>query len=103
MVTRGQMRVSQRELDETLSAPFFPIQKFEGEQKLASGEIVPIQIAMYPSGTLFKKGESLRLYIQGHELVVHPMIGYRRPNNKGIHVVHTGGKYDSYLEVPVIP
>ena len=24
-------------------------------------------------------------------------------NNKGTHVIHSGGKYDSYLQVPVIP
>jgi hypothetical protein len=23
--------------------------------------------------------------------------------NKGKHVIHTGGKYDSYLQIPVIP
>ena len=23
--------------------------------------------------------------------------------NKGNHIIHTGGKYDSYLQVPIIP
>ena len=26
-----------------------------------------------------------------------------RANNKGNHIIHAGGKYDSYLQVPVIP
>jgi hypothetical protein len=24
-------------------------------------------------------------------------------NNKGKHIIHSGGKYDSYLQIPVIP
>ena len=24
-------------------------------------------------------------------------------DNKGNHVIHTGGKYDSFLQIPVIP
>ena len=25
------------------------------------------------------------------------------PENKGKHIIHSGGKYDSYLQIPVIP
>jgi predicted acyl esterase len=103
VAARGQMRVSQRELDEKLSTPWQPVQKFEGEKKLTPGEIVPVEIALLPSSTLFRKGESLRLYIQGHDLVDNPNIGYRSLINKGDHVIYTGGKYDSYLQVPKIP
>ena len=103
IVTRAQMRVSLRELDEKLSTPFQPVQKFEGEKRLAPGEIVPVEIALQPSSTLFRKGESMRFYVQGRELVINPIIGYRHPINKGPHIIHTGGKYDSYLLVPMIP
>jgi len=103
VAARGQMRVSQRALDETLSTPWQPVQKFEGEKKLTPGEIVPVEIALLPSSTLFRKGESLRLYIQGHDLVDNPNIGYSLLINKGGHVIYTGGKYDSYLQVPKIP
>jgi predicted acyl esterase len=103
VAARGQMRVSQRELNERLSTLFQPVQKFDGEKKLQPGEIVPVEIALLPSSTLFRKGESLRLYIQGREPVVHPMIGYRHPHNPGVHVIHAGDKYDSFLQVPVIP
>jgi len=24
-------------------------------------------------------------------------------NNKGNHIIHTGGNYDSYLQIPVVP
>jgi predicted acyl esterase len=49
MAARGQMRVSQRELDENLSTPWLPVQKFQGEKKLKPGEIVPVEIALLPS------------------------------------------------------
>jgi hypothetical protein len=33
-------------------------------------------------------------------IVVHPMIGYRQPNNKGTHVLYAGGKYDALVKSP---
>lgn len=104
MAARGQMRVSQRELDKTLSTPWQPVQKFQGEKKLKPGEIVPVEIALLPSSTFFRKGESLRLYIQGYCPVAnHPLLFYDWLINKGDHIIYTGGSHDSYLQIPVIP
>jgi predicted acyl esterase len=103
VVARGQMRVSLRALDDGLSTPWQPVQKFQGEQKLRSGQIVPVEIAFLPSSTLFRKGESLALSIQGHALVQHPLLIYDRLINKGFHHIHSGGEYDSYLQLPTIP
>lgn len=103
MAARGQMRVSQRELDEKLSTPYQPVQKFHGEKKLKPGEIVPVQIALLPSSTLFRKGESMSLTIQGYCPVQNPLVWYDWLINKGDHIIYTGGKYDSYLQIPVIP
>jgi predicted acyl esterase len=104
MAARGQMRVSQRELDDKLSTPWQPVQKFQGEKKLKPGEIVPVEIAILPSSTLFRKGESLRVFVQGHCPVAdHPLQYYDWLVNKGKHTIHTGGKYDSNLQIPVIP
>jgi len=103
VAARGQMRVSQRALDPVLSTDFQPVQKFEGEQKLRPGEIVPVEIAIPPSSTLFRKGDSLRLYVQGHCPNEHWVTQYEWLINKGNHVIYSGGPYDSYLQVPVIP
>jgi predicted acyl esterase len=103
MVSRGQMRVSQREPDEKLSTPWQPMQKFQGEKKLQPGEIVPIEIALVPSSTLFRKGESLTVFIQGYALTGHPLMYYDWLLNKGKHVIYTGSDHDSYLQIPVIP
>ena len=103
VAVRGQMRVSQRALDPALSTDFQPVEKFEGEQKLKPGEIVPVEIAIPPSSTLFRKGDSLRLYVQGHCPNEHWVTQYEWLINRGKHVIYSGGPYDSYLQIPVIP
>lgn len=102
VAARGQMRVSQRELDRKLSTSWQPVQKFRGEKRLKPGEIVPVEIALLPSSTLFRKGESLRLVIQGHCPTDHWVVFYDWLINKGRHVIHAGGKHDSYLQIPAI-
>lgn len=100
---RGQMRVSQRELDPALSTEYQPVQKFQGEKKLKPGEIVPVEIALLPSSTFFRKGESLRLFVQGYCPTDHWVVFYDWLINRGGHVIYTGADYDSYLQIPVIP
>src|SRR5271157_1596125 len=102
-VARGQMRVSLRELDPLLSTQYQPVQKFQTQKKLNRGEIVPVEIALLPSSTMFRKGETLTLQIQGYAPIDHPLLYYDWLINKGKHVIYTGGKYDSYLQMPVIP
>jgi predicted acyl esterase len=103
IVARGWLRVSQRKLDEEKSTPWQPYLKHEGEQKIKPGEIVPVEIPILPSSTLFHKGETLRLTIQGKDNIAYGRLRYERLVNKGKHTIYTGGKYDSYLQIPVIP
>jgi uncharacterized protein len=106
MVARGWLRVSQRELDSEKSTPWQPILRHQGEKRLKPGEIVPVEIEILPSSTLFRKGERLRLVVQGKDLIEGPpwgWLGYRRLANKGVHSIYAGGEYDSHLLVPVIP
>jgi uncharacterized protein len=101
----GKLRVSRRELDEKLSTDFQPVYAHKRDQKLKAGEIVPVDIEIWPVSRIWHKGQQLRVEVAGRYI--------REPgwferlewstNNKGKHVIHTGGKYDSYLQVPVIP
>lgn len=107
-VARGWLRLSQRQLDEKLSRPWWPVQKSvrpDGpEQKVKPGEIVPCEIGIWPSSTLFHAGEKLAVEISGKYGVKDDLLrGFNRLVNKGRHSIYTGGKYDSYLLVPVIP
>ena len=139
----GLMRVSMRQLDETRSTEAEPYYTLTTEQKLKPGEIVPVEIEIWPMGLYFDEGEILQLtvgayrpanaaipfgsasisvprdgftYMPGQpvdmitvggnatqcadpaEVVVSPAT-----HNAGRHRIYTGGEYDSYLYVPVIP
>ncbi len=104
----GWLRLSHRELDEEKSTPWEPYLKSVvgfGE-KVKAGEIVPCEIPILPTSTLFRKGESLKLDIsgiyRGGENIEVPF-GHSETVNKGMHSIYTGGKYDSHLLVPLVP
>lgn len=106
-VALGWLRVSHRELDEEKSTPYRPYLTHRSEQKLAAGEVVPVEIEIWPSSTLFEAGERLLIVVQGSDIYAYPeemnTPGHAATVNRGAHVIHTGGKYNSHLLVPVIP
>jgi putative CocE/NonD family hydrolase len=102
--TWGKMRASMRDLDEALSTDYEPVISGKPGKKLAKGEIVPLDIPIVPSSKVWHKGQKLRVEIAGRYI----REGWFEPlhwdtDNKGKQIIHTGGKYDSYLQVPVIP
>jgi len=103
MVTRGWCRASRRELDPAESTEWHPVQKGASEQKLKAGEIVPVDIELYPSSTFFSAGETLQLIIASDEIIPSPPYTKDASFNRGQHVLHFAGKYDSHLLVPIIP
>lgn len=67
IVATGQMRVSMRQLDTlrtTESEPYYP---FTTVQKLKPGEIVPVEIEIWPMGLFFEKGEILQLTVGAYQ------------------------------------
>ncbi len=105
----GWLRVSHRELDHENSKPYQPVHRHQREDLLESGQIVPVEIEIWPSSTLFHAGERLRLVVMGTdpfppsdlpgvEITRHPVT-----RNAGTHIIHTGGEHDSHLLIPVIP
>lgn len=101
-VAKGWLRVSHRELDPSRSTPLRPWHRHTRVQKLRPGDIVPIEIEIWPSATLFEAGSSLQLTIQGHDTAKNPAFGHRKLVNRGWHTIFTGGQYDSCLAVPLI-
>jgi uncharacterized protein len=69
--------------------------------KLRSGDIVPVEIEIWPSATLFEAGSTLQLTIQGHDAARYPAFRHRKLVNHGWHTIFTGGPYDSCLAVPL--
>ena len=103
MVTRGWCKISRRELDPVESTEWHPVQKGASEQMLSAGEIVPVDIELYPSSTFFAAGETLQLIIAGDEIIPSPPYAKSAEGNQGKHVLHFRVEYDSYLLVPKIP
>ncbi|OGA19427.1 MAG: hypothetical protein A3G25_02885 [Betaproteobacteria bacterium RIFCSPLOWO2_12_FULL_63_13] len=106
-VALGWLRASHRELDKKRSTPQQPWLLHKRQLKLERGVPVPVEIEIWPSGTRFAKGETLRVVVQGSDVYKYArwmvLAGHPKTINAGSHVIHTGGKYDSHLLVPVIP
>ena len=103
----GWLRVSHRELDPERSTPEQPVHTHLREDRLSPGEIVPVEIEIWPSSTLFRAGETLRLVVKGMDIYRDalpnlPFARHEELRNHGRHVIHAGGAYDSHLLVPVI-
>jgi uncharacterized protein len=108
-VALGWLRASHRALDPFASSPEQPVHLHCTEQLLSPGEIVPLEIEIWPSSTRFRQGERLRVVVQGSDIYPYP---HRAPGtplalhtdtrNRGDHVIWSGGRFDSHLLVPVI-
>lgn len=146
MSAKGYIRASLRALDEEKSSEENPRQSMVQEQKLQKGEIVPLDILIWPMGLKFKKGDILRVTVLPYKTkkmwtgpfklkmakISLPKEGFTympdeqpemyaiggaemfagskvdtaqmpKDHNNGRHRIYTGGKYDSYLYLPVIP
>lgn len=106
-VALGWLRASHREVDLERSTPWQPVLAHQRAIPLGPGEIVPLDIEILPSGTSFRPGETLRLVIQGRDVhrYPRPLVQALHDDsvNRGPHVVHTGGDYDSHLLLPFTP
>lgn len=102
-VALGWLRVSHRELDEARSTENRPWHTHAREEPLAPGEVVPVDVEIWPSGTRFEAGEALELRIMGSD--PYPGAALWRhvdTRDRGVHVVHTGGDRHSHLVLPVL-
>ncbi|MEM7630804.1 MAG: CocE/NonD family hydrolase [Pseudomonadota bacterium] len=103
MVTRGYGRASRRELNTERSRSFHPVLSGLTHEPLTPGQVVPLEIAFCPSSTFFEKGARLRLILSATDLVHAPIFKKDTSTNRGQHVLHFGGPYDSHLLVPTLP
>lgn len=103
LMTRGLLAVSRRTLDEEASTEWEPVLAHQHDEKLHPGEIVPVEIALNPSSTFFRGGEGIELIVSPNEIVASPPYIKSNECNRGLHVVHLGGKYDSHLLIPRVP
>ncbi|MDI3356325.1 CocE/NonD family hydrolase [Pseudomonas sp. UYIF39] len=100
----GRLRVSTRHLDHSLTTDDVPAHSFDRVEKLTPGEVVNIEIDLLPIGMAFHPGEQLRFIISSRNLSgsLMPGIAEYVGANSGQHVIHTGGQYASYLQLPIL-
>jgi len=96
--TRGILKVSHRKLDPELSTPYRPYHTHDEELKLEPGEVVPVEVEIWATSMIFRKGHRIRLDVQPHD-GDHYFAAYKLKDNS----VYTGGEHASYILLPVIP
>lgn len=105
----GQLRVSHREFDPKRSSASEPYLSHGRELLLKPKEVVPVEIGIWPAGLFWHAGQQLCVIVRGQsqsyedDIIPARKIFKYHYRNRGQHIIHTGGKYDSHLLVPKIP
>ena len=103
-VAKGWLRVSHRELDPQLSLPYRPYHRHQRRFYLAPGEIVRVEVEIWPTSMVFRKGHRIRLDITPRDGVGSAAyMHYHADYNTGTNTIYAGGERESYLLLPIIP
>ena len=97
----GIQRASMRAIDWDKSMhenwPYYPMDKVE---KVPWGEVVRLEIGIWATGIEFEAGESVRLQVCGRHQGINNFGTHEFTINRGRHVVHFGGEFDSHVVLP---
>ncbi len=116
-LSQGWLRVSQRKLDPSLSAPWRPFHAHDEVQALVPGEIYEVQLEIWPLSIALPRGSVIELVLAGRDFERADATGpYKgsgfflhddpldRPAERfgGAHTIHAGGAHASSLLLPFI-
>jgi predicted acyl esterase len=103
-VAKGWLRASQRKLDPALSLPYRPYHVHDERQWLKPGVPVRVEVEIWATSMVFRKGHRIRLDIQPRDGIGSaPYTHYSADYNTGTNTVFAGGSRASYLLLPVVP
>jgi hypothetical protein len=103
-VAKGWLRASHRVLDERLSTPYRPYHAHLKREWLKPREVVRLDVEIWPTCMVFRKGHRIRLDIQARDGAGSiPYTHYSADYNTGTNVIYAGGGRASHLVLPVIP
>jgi predicted acyl esterase len=125
-VGQGWLRASHRKLDIRLSKPWRPYHTHDKSEPLKRGEIVELDIEIWPTSIVVPAGHRVALTIRGKDYVYGGASGGRLSNFKneltgcgpflhddprdrpadifgGVTTLHFGGRRQPFLLLPVIP
>ncbi|KAJ5655350.1 hypothetical protein N7507_007300 [Penicillium longicatenatum] len=101
----GILRASHRALDPILSKPHWPAHDHSKLDLIPPGQIVKLEISLWPAAIQFEPDEQLVLKIAGHHMTLaefEPLRGGFVTGNKGRQVLYFGGEHESSLEIPYV-
>ncbi|MEU6559335.1 CocE/NonD family hydrolase [Nocardia nova] len=108
-VSTGFQRVALRALDTELSTPWQPVPSCTELQPVSAGDVVPLDVELLPSATVFRAGEQLRLVVSGRWLAPRnpfsggfPTAFVPSPRSSEI-TLHWGPARNAHLLIPEIP
>ena len=105
IVTKTAQRVALRTVNESLSGPYSPEHDFDILKPLQKGEVAKMELQFEPSATFFRKGDELRLILQGQYFIsgvkVNQPFTYKK-SITGRCKVHSSWQYRSELWMPLI-
>ena len=98
---QGMLRASKRHVSQELSGKrtSWKTLSHSQEESFTPGQILRLEIQLWPTGMVFDAGEQILLYVSGHYLIL-PEFDEMPPYhncNKGEHIIYAGGDYDSSL------
>jgi len=125
-VGQGWLRASHRKLDRTLSTPWRPYHSHDEKQPLAPGEIVELDVEIWPTSIVVPEGYRIGLTIRGRDYEYPGPSGGRLSNFKnelrgcgpflhddprdrpveifgGRTTLHAGPQRPAHLLLPIIP
>jgi len=125
-IAQGWLRASHRKLDARLSTPYRPYHTHDEPQPLNPGEIVPLDVEIWPTSIVVPAGYRLALTVRGRDYEWQKSTGARLSNFKnellgcgpflhddprdrppdvfgGQVTLHVGPQYPSYILLPLIP
>ena len=125
-VGQGWLRASHRKLDKKLSTPYRPYHTHTKRQPLKPGEVVELDVEIWPTSIVVPAGHRIGLTVRGKDYVYAGPSGGRLSNFKneltgcgpflhddprdrppeifgGVTGLHFGGASRPYLLLPIIP
>jgi predicted acyl esterase len=101
----GILRASHRDIDRARSKPHWPFYPHTTKKLVPAGEIVRLEIGIWPTAIRFEAGEKLVLKVAGHNmsLAEFPLLRGKSVHcNKGVHTVFVGPENLSSLTIPIV-
>ncbi|MBI4786029.1 MAG: CocE/NonD family hydrolase [Chloroflexi bacterium] len=108
VLTRGWLRGSQRRIDPTKSRPWLPYHSHAAREPLIPGEVYEFNIAIVPTGVLFKPGYRFGIRIkcadkddQATDFLDQHGLGHLWRETRSQVTVYHNNQYPSHLLVPI--